>query len=177
MTDKPICEIYTDGCCIGNPGRGGYAAILMSPGERKELSGGFRQTTNSRMELMAAIAGLQTLQHPARVRLYSDSRYLVDAMQRRWAKHWRDRGWRRTGKRRVENVDLWKQLIELDEKHEVLYVWVKGHDGCPENERCDTLAMQAAMQTNLPPDRGYETPSPAIPTLFDNPQPTKRNPR
>jgi len=168
MTEKRVYEIYTDGCCLGNPGRGGYGVLLLTPGERKELSGGFRLTTNSRMELMAAIAGLQTLQQPARVRLHSDSRYLVDAMQRGWAKRWHDQGWRRTGKRRVQNVDLWKQLIELDEKHEVVYLWVKGHNNCLENERCDMLAMQAALQTNLPPDTGYEIPSSPIPGLFDN---------
>ncbi|MEN9251514.1 MAG: ribonuclease HI [Thermostichales cyanobacterium HHBFW_bins_127] len=148
--------IYTDGACIDNPGPGGYGVVLIYGQHRKELSGGFRYTTNNRMELMAAIVGLKSLKMPCVVKLYSDSRYLVDAMQKGWAKRWQANGWRRTAKEVTANPDLWEELLRLCGQHQVEFIWVKGHAGNPENERCDQLALQAAQQNNLPPDPGWE---------------------
>ncbi len=147
--------IYTDGACIGNPGPGGYAAILLHQGRARELSGGCRKTTNNRMEIMAAIVGLQALKEKCRVTLYSDSEYLVKAMSRRWAQKWRANGWRRSRREKALNPDLWEKLLQLCEHHEVQFIWVKGHAGTPENVRCDELAMQAAQRPNLPGDDGY----------------------
>jgi ribonuclease HI len=147
--------IYTDGACIGNPGPGGYAAILLYQGHRKELSGGYRRTTNNRMEIAAAIAGLEALKEECRVTLYSDSEYLVKAMSRDWARRWRANGWRRNKRENVLNPDLWEKLLRLCEGHEVQFNWVKGHAGTSENTRCDELAMQAAQQSSLPDDESY----------------------
>jgi ribonuclease HI len=147
--------IYTDGACLGNPGPGGYAAILLYQGHKKELSGGYRQTTNNRMEIMAAIAGLQALKEQYQVTLYSDSEYLVKAMSRGWARRWRANGWKRNKRERVLNPDLWERLWQLCDYHEVQFTWVKGHSGTPENTRCDELAMQAARRPDLPVDEGY----------------------
>jgi len=147
--------MYTDGACIGNPGPGGYGAILLYQGHRKELSGGYRKTTNNRMEIMAAIVGLGALKEQCKVTLYSDSEYLVKAMSRGWAQKWRANGWKRNRRAKVLNPDLWERLLQLCEYHEVQFGWVKGHAGTPENTRCDELAMQAAQQPNLPGDDGY----------------------
>ena len=136
-------ELYTDGACRGNPGHGGWAAILVWGSYKKELSGGERITTNNRMELLAAIYGLMALREPCEVTLYSDSRYLVDAINLGWMQGWRENGWRR-GKEELKNPDLWQQLNSLLEKHRVEFVWVKGHNGHPYNERCDELACAAA---------------------------------
>ena len=133
--------IYTDGACRGNPGPGGFGVILEYGAARRELSGGEPQTTNNRMELRAAIEGLSALREPCEVTLYSDSRYLVDAVTLGWAESWRKTGWKR-GK--AKNPDLWEQLLSLLSVHAVSFVWVKGHDGHPENERCDALATAAA---------------------------------
>lgn len=133
--------IYTDGACRGNPGPGGFGVILEYGAARRELSGGEPQTTNNRMELRAAIEGLSALREPCEVTLYSDSRYLVDAVTLGWAESWRKTGWKR-GK--AKNPDLWEQLLSLLSVHTVSFVWVKGHDGHPENERCDALATAAA---------------------------------
>ena len=141
MDVKKSVELYTDGACSGNPGPGGWGAILRYKGREKELSGGEKETTNNRMELTAAIQGLAALKEPCRVTLYSDSKYLVDAVTKGWAVGWRSRGWRRADKSPALNVDLWQQLLELMELHEVTFVWVKGHAGHPENERCDRLAV------------------------------------
>ena len=132
-------ELYTDGACRGNPGKGGYGAILVYGRYEKEISGGERETTNNRMELMAAIAGLSALKEPCRVKLYSDSKYLVDAYNQGWVYSWRESGWRR-GKEELKNPDLWDTLFKLTEKHEVTFIWVKGHNGHDYNERCDALA-------------------------------------
>ncbi len=132
-------ELYTDGACRGNPGKGGYGAILVYGRYEKEISGGERETTNNRMELMAAIAGLTALKEPCRVKLYSDSKYLVDAYNQGWVYSWRESGWRR-GKEELKNPDLWDTLFKLTEKHEVTFIWVKGHNGHDYNERCDALA-------------------------------------
>ncbi|CDM93333.1 MAG: ribonuclease HI [Limnospira sp. PMC 1291.21] len=150
--------IYTDGACSGNPGKGGYGAVLMCGSHRKEISGGFRLTTNNRMEMMAAIAALRALKFPCSVTLYSDSKYLVDAMTLGWAKRWQKNGWRRNQKEWAKNPDLWAQLLGLCEEHQVRFVWVKGHAGDRENEICDRLAVEATHRDSLPPDAGYENP-------------------
>ena len=135
--------IYTDGACSGNPGPGGWGVVLKYGEHRKELSGGEKLTTNNRMELMAAIRGLGELKTPCRVDLYSDSKYLVDAMVKGWAKGWRARGWRRADKKPALNPDLWEEILRLDGVHSVTYHWVKGHAENPENNRCDQLAVAA----------------------------------
>ena len=132
-------ELYTDGACRGNPGKGGYGAILVYGKYEKEISGGERETTNNRMELMAAIAGLEALKEPCAVKLYSDSKYLVDAYNQGWIFSWKQSGWRR-GKEPLKNPDLWERLFSLTETHEVSFIWVKGHNGHGYNERCDALA-------------------------------------
>jgi ribonuclease HI len=144
--------IFTDGACEPNPGPGGYGAILIFGEHRKELSGGFRLTTNNRMEIYAAIAGLNALKEPCRVKLYSDSKYLVEAMTLGWIQRWESKDWRRT-----KNPDLWKSLLELCKTHQVEFIWVKGHVGNPENERCDVLALEASRASNLPVDEIYES--------------------
>ncbi len=160
--------LYTDGACIGNPGPGGYGVVLLHQGQRKELSAGFRLTTNNRMEIMAAIVGLRALKERCSVTLYSDSRYLVESMTQGWAKQWRANHWRRGKRGKALNSDLWEQLLDLCDQHEVEFVWVQGHAGNRENERCDQLSMQAAQRKDLPTDSVYEegNQSPA-PTLFD----------
>jgi len=147
--------IYTDGACLGNPGPGGYGVILIYQGHKRELSGGYRNTTNNRMEIMAAIVGLEALKEKCRVTLYSDSEYLVKAMSRGWVQKWRAKGWKRNKREKALNPDLWERLLLLCEYHEVQFSWVKGHAGTLENIRCDELAMQAAQQPNLPDDEGY----------------------
>lgn len=133
--------IYTDGACSGNPGPGGWGAILSYKETEKELSGGAAQTTNNRMELTAVITGLAALKEPCEVTLYSDSRYIIDAIQKGWAKKWQANHWMRNAKEPALNSDLWEQLLGLLERHPVTFVWVKGHAGHPENERCDQLAV------------------------------------
>ena len=133
--------VYTDGACRGNPGPGGYGVILEYGSARKELSGGEPLTTNNRMELMAAIEGLSALREPCEVTLYSDSRYLVDSVTLGWAAKWRASGWK-NGK--AKNPDLWERLLALLDVHRVTFVWVRGHNGHAENERCDVLATTAA---------------------------------
>ncbi len=136
-------QLYTDGACRGNPGRGGWGAILVYGRFEKELSGGERETTNNRMELMAAISGLEALKEPCKVTLFSDSKYLVDAFNLSWVEGWRDHGWKR-GRDELKNPDLWERLYALTEKHEVSFEWVKGHAGHSYNERCDALATAFA---------------------------------
>lgn len=148
--------IFTDGACLGNPGPGGYGAVLIYGDHRKEISGGFRLTTNNRMEIMAAIAALRALKTPCQVDLYSDSQYLVNAMMKSWVRRWRDQGWMRTKTAKAKNPDLWEQLLRLCERHQVRFHWLRGHNGHNENERCDELANQAALASELPPDKGYE---------------------
>ena len=151
--------LYTDGGCDPNPGAGGYGAVLVCEGQTKEISGGFKLTTNNRMEIFAAIAGLETLTGPCHVTLVSDSRYLVDAMTLSWAKRWRKNGWWRTKRERAVNTDLWERLLTLCERHRVAFEWVKGHAGHEQNERCDALAMTALKSPDLPADEGYECPN------------------
>ncbi|KAB2953005.1 ribonuclease HI [Heliorestis acidaminivorans] len=148
--------IYTDGACLGNPGPGGYGVVLLYKEQRKELAGGYDDTTNNRMEIMAVIKGLEALKEPCQVTVYSDSRYVVDAMTKGWAKKWRTQGWMRDKKNRALNADLWARLLTINEKHDVDYRWVRGHAGDIENERCDALATEAARGTNLPKDEREE---------------------
>lgn len=155
MTDPEIIHIYTDGGCLGNPGPGGYGAVLKRGDRRKEMSGGFRLTTNNRMELMGAIAALEALSAPSKVKLHSDSRYVVDAVEKGWARKWRSNGWRKPDKQMAMNPDLWERLLDLCARHQVRFEWVRGHSGNVENERCDVLANQAATKKDLPPDPGY----------------------
>ncbi len=156
MNGRKTVTIYTDGACIGNPGPGGYGAVLLYGEHRRELSGGFQSTTNNRMEIMAAIAGLKALSQECDVTLYSDSQYLVDAISKGWAKRWQANDWMRNKKERAVNPDLWEELLALCQRHHVEFKWVRGHAGNAENERCDQLAVQAAHQPNLALDDGYE---------------------
>ena len=148
--------ITTDGSCLGNPGPGGYGVLIRYKNHRTELSGGFHHTTNSRMELMAAIAGLDTLKERCHVTLRSDSHYLLRALEEGWVERWRANEWMRNKKERALNPDLWARLLDLCDKHKVVYEWVEGHSGDPDNERCDELAKEAAGQSILPSDEGYE---------------------
>lgn len=142
-------DIYTDGACSGNPGPGGYGVVLLYKGARREASGGYKHTTNNRMEILAAIKALELLNEPCRVNLYSDSRYLVDAIEKGWAKKWRSNSWMRNKKEAALNPDLWERLLKLLEKHEVSFIWVRGHAANIENERCDELARKSIQQGNL----------------------------
>ena len=137
-------ELYTDGACRGNPGPGGWGAILVYRGKEKELSGGEASTTNNRMELMAAIAGMSALREPCEIVLTSDSKYLVDAINKGWLASWKKNGWRKADKSAVLNVELWQKIDALLDIHDVSFVWVHGHTGHPYNERCDALATAYA---------------------------------
>lgn len=154
--------IYTDGSARGNPdGPGGFGTVIHyvdGSGKLyvKEISGGYQRTTNNRMELMAAIAGLEALNRPCTVELYSDSKYLVDAFNQHWIDSWLKKGWKRGKKEEVKNVDLWKRLLKAKEPHQVSFFWVKGHAGHPENERCDFLATSAADHGALLVDEGLK---------------------
>ena len=148
-------DIYTDGACRGNPGRGGWGAILVYGSYEKELSGGSPETTNNRMELLAAIEGLSALKEPCEVELYSDSKYLVDAHNEGWVESWRAHGWRR-GKDELKNPDLWQRFLRIYRRHHVRFVWVKGHAETVENNRCDQLAVAAASGATLLEDVGYQ---------------------
>ncbi len=161
MSSKKHVVIYTDGACTGNPGPGGYGVVLIYGEHRRELSGGYRRTTNNRMELMGPIKGLEALNQSCRVTLNSDSQYVVEGIEKGWAKRWRGNGWMRNKRERAVNPDLWGKLLELCETHEVEFRWVRGHAGDVENERCDQLAVEAAHLKDLPVDDGYETPSDA----------------
>lgn len=135
-------DIYTDGACSGNPGKGGWGAVLRYGDKEKELCGGEPQTTNNRMELTAVIEALSALKEPCDVTLTTDSRYVVDAVTKEWVYGWKKNNWKKADKKPALNVDLWEKLLRLLEHHKVTFVWVKGHDGHPENERCDRLAVE-----------------------------------
>ncbi len=141
MPDKKQIEMFTDGACSGNPGPGGWGTILRYKGVEKELSGGEANTTNNRMELTAVIQGLRALKERCRVTLCSDSKYLCDGITKGWARSWKRNGWRKADKKPALNADLWEKILTLLDIHDVRIVWVKGHAGHPENERCDTLAV------------------------------------
>ena len=159
MASKKHVTIYTDGACTGNPGPGGYGVVLLYGKHRRELSGGYRRTTNNRMELLGPIKGLAALKQNCRVTVHSDSQYVVDGIEKGWAKSWRRNGWKRNKRKEAVNPDLWGELLDLCEKHEVEFRWVRGHAGQAENEQCDQLAVEAAHQKDLPADEGYESPS------------------
>lgn len=161
MTELSNVTIYSDGSSRGNPGPGGYGSVLHfqdSSGALhvKELSQGFECTTNNRMELLGAIVAFEALKRPCRVKLVSDSQYLVNAFNQHWIEGWLKRGWKNAKNEPVKNVDLWKRLLKAIEPHQVTWVWVKGHAGHPENERCDELATAAADGANLLVDEGFE---------------------
>ena len=137
-------SIYTDGACRGNPGKGGWGAVLVYGGREKELSGGEAETTNNRMELSAVIAALGALKEPCEVTLTTDSQYVVNAIEKGWLASWQQKGWRKSDRGAVLNVDLWQKLVALLDLHKVNFVWVKGHNGHPYNERCDKLATDFA---------------------------------
>ena len=158
MATKNHVTIYTDGACIGNPGPGGYGVVLIQGENRREFSGGFRRTTNNRMELMGPIKALDALNQGCRATLHSDSKYVVDAIEKGWARRWRDNGWMRNKRQQAVNADLWGMLLDLCDKHEVQFRWVRGHADDPDNERCDQLANQAVLRKDLPIDKGYESP-------------------
>ena len=155
-----LVEIYTDGSARGNPeGPGGYGCVLQYRDPQgnlyeREFSQGYKKTTNNRMELMAAIVGLEALIRPCQVRLHSDSKYLVDAFNQHWIDSWLKKGWKRGKNEPVKNVDLWQRLLKAKEPHEVTFIWVKGHDGHELNERCDRLATSAADGEDLLEDEG-----------------------
>lgn len=134
-------EIYTDGACSGNPGKGGWAAVLVYKGKEKEISGGSGDTTNNRMELTAVIEALKQLREPCSVELTTDSKYVCDAVNKGWLYSWKKNGWKKSDRKPALNVDLWEELLPLLEKHNVNFNWVKGHNGHPYNERCDRLAV------------------------------------
>jgi ribonuclease HI len=148
-------SVYTDGACLGNPGPGGYGVVIDYDGHQKELSAGFRLTTNNRMELLAAIKGLTALTEPCKVKLTSDSNYVVHAVERGWIKNWIKNGWLTAGKKPVSNRDLWLEFVDAMKRHDVKLLWVRGHTGHPQNERCDQLAVAAAKSSNLAVDTGY----------------------
>ena len=152
--DKIRVNIYTDGACSGNPGVGGYGTILVytdSKGQKheKELSEGYKLTTNNQMELLAVITGLEALKTPCEVTVYSDSKYVVDAFNNKWIEGWIQKGWRTAGKTPVKNAELWQRLLKAKEAHEVEFIWVKGHAGHEYNERCDALAVAAGKKEQL----------------------------
>lgn len=158
-----VVSIFTDGAAKGNPdGPGGYGVVLQYTDNsgilhEKELSQGYLRTTNNRMELMAAIAGLEALNRPCLIDLYSDSKYLVDAFNEKWIENWVKNDWKRGKSGPVKNIDLWQRLLKALEPHKVNFIWVKGHDGHPENERCDRLACKAALSHSLIEDKGIES--------------------
>jgi len=147
-------EIYTDGSCLGNPGPGGYGAILIYKGHIKELSQGYTLTTNNRMELLAAIVGLEALTKPCAVSLTTDSQYVKQGIES-WLQGWKKRNWQTSNKTPVKNIDLWQRLDHVNSQHNVSWYWVKGHTGHEQNERCDDLARNAAQSKQLLEDLGY----------------------
>lgn len=153
---RPHVTIYTDGACSGNPGRGGYGVVMLFGDKRQELSAGYRSTTNNRMELRAAIVALESLKRPCRVTLYSDSQYVVKAINDKWLEGWLKRGWKKSNKKPVENRDLWERMLPLLQEHDVEFCWVRGHTNVRENERCDQLAVAASQGRTLLVDEGFE---------------------
>lgn len=154
---RPTIYLYTDGASSGNPGPGGYGIVLRCGSLEKEMSGGFALTTNNRMELLAVIVGLEAVKwQKATVQVYSDSKYVVDAVSKGWLFNWEKNGWKKSDKKKVENIDLWERFLVVYRQHKVTFEWVHGHAGHPENERCDRLAVAAREAGPLPQDIGYE---------------------
>lgn len=150
-TIRPVIKIYTDGAASGNPGPGGWGAVLVCGNRRMEMSGGFRLTTNNRMELLAVIKSLEAVRwQNANIEIWSDSRYVVDAIEKGWINNWQARGWKK-----VKNPDLWQAFLPLFRKHNITFHWLKGHNGHPENERCDQMAVAAYRASVLTEDTGY----------------------
>ena len=143
---KKKVTIFTDGACSGNPGPGGYAAILRYKEQEKEIFGALKETTNNRMELTAVIMALKTLKEPCEVEIFSDSKYVVDSFKKGWIDNWQKNGWKTSNRKPVLNVDLWKELLILLKVHDVTFFWVKGHNAHPENERCDSLAVNEMVK-------------------------------
>jgi ribonuclease HI len=160
MNPEAKVRIYTDGACSGNPGPGGYGVVLLHGEKRREIAGGYRWTTNNRMEMMAVIVGLRALRFPCAVTLYTDSRYLADGIEKGWAVKWRENGWIKSDKKPALNPDLWEELLELLSRHAVKVVWLKGHAGHAENEKCDRLSVQALKGAGLSVDEAYERGNP-----------------
>ncbi|MGE5402421.1 MAG: ribonuclease HI [Ignavibacteriales bacterium] len=156
MSELKHVTIFTDGGSLGNPGPGGYGVVVIYKDRRKEFSGGYKLTTNNRMELTAAIVGLSALKERCKVTLYTDSQYLVNSVMKGWAVRWKAKGWMRNKTEKAENSDLWEKLLNLISKHAVEFKWIKGHAGHTENEICDKLCKQAACGVNLPEDPGYK---------------------
>jgi len=162
MTNKkPIVEIYSDGACSGNPGKGGFGTVLRFKKQNgeyvlKEISQGFEKTTNNRMEILGAVIGLESLKVPCSVVLTSDSKYLIDAIEQKWLESWVKKGWKTASKKPVKNIDLWKRLMEAMSPHDIKFIWVKGHNGHEFNEICDRLAVDAYNGENLLKDTGFE---------------------
>ncbi len=159
--DKPNVEIYTDGACANNPGKGGYGAILMyqkKDGKMvfKKISKGFELTTNNRMELMAVVDALSVLKVPCCIKLYSDSKYVIDAINKNWLQGWIKKNWKTSSNSKVKNVDLWQKFIQLSKNHTIEYIWVKGHNDNKYNELCDKMATEARSNNNLDHDKGFE---------------------
>ena len=156
--EKLFVEMYTDGACSGNPGAGGYGTILRykdTTGKyhEKELTAGYKLTTNNRMELLAVIVGLEALKKPCKIKITSDSKYFIDAFEQKWIDNWQKNNWKTSSKKTVKNVDLWQRLIKAMTPHDVELVWVKGHNGHEFNERCDTLAVNSSKSDNLLDDK------------------------
>ena len=152
MRERPEIILYTDGASRGNPGPGGYGVVISCGDYEKEFSGGFARTTNNRMELMAVIVGLEAIRwENARVNVFSDSTYVVKAVTQGWIQNWQQKGWKK-----VKNVDLWQRFLAVYSRHQVTFTWIKGHAANPKNERCDRLAVAAALQPGLPEDEGLE---------------------
>lgn len=148
--------IYTDGACADNPrGNGGYGVVVIQGDQRQELSGGFQNTTNNRMEMYAVIEGLTAIEKPSYVTIYSDSKYIVDSVNKGWVYRWQANNWMRNRKEPALNVDLWERILDLCQKHTVTFQWVRGHAGDPENERCDRLAVTALKRSDLPKDKEW----------------------
>ena len=155
-----LIKIYTDGACSGNPGKGGYGTILRATDDsgkvhEKELTAGYKTTTNNRMELMAVIVGLEALKKPCEVEITSDSKYVVDAFNQNWIDGWIKKGWKSANKQPVKNKDLWERLLKAKEPHNVKFIWIKGHAGHEFNERCDRMAVGSANGENLLDDKGF----------------------
>lgn len=154
ITQLPEVAVFADGSSLGNPGPGGYATVLVCRGKRKEICEGFDRTTGNRMELMAVIAGLEALKSPCRVVVFSDSTYVINGINKGWAKRWKENGWKRRDDGPVANVDLWERVLRMCDKHEVRAQW-KPRNGTPELRRCDELACEVAASAGLPQDPGY----------------------
>lgn len=148
-------EIWTDGACVVNPGPGGYGVVFKYQGRKWEKAGGFRMTTNNRMEIMGALVALETLPDRCKVTIYTDSQYLGNSIAKGWAKRWESKGWKKKGNKKVPNADLWERMLQLCARHEVEFRWIKGHNSIADNERCDQLAESAARKPDLPADEGY----------------------